>query len=213
MITKYLSELFETHGLPCTIEHDWVVPNSDLPAIRGFWYPGESSGQLHIQILIREGLIIEELFGGFGQGDQGLRDGFTNFMLNDFHVLLAALWGRHDPEQVETEDWEIQGQHYTAYIGNYGIRRGDSDPLQPPSDLYPRVVETIRQEHLTRDIHWFRLFCGFVHDFTYEALKDNEEWEAGIRCLESVSWPRNEGFYTVRQFIILRERDWQVKLR
>jgi hypothetical protein len=44
MVAKYLSELFENHGVPCMVDQDWVFPNSQLPAIRAVWYPGESNG-------------------------------------------------------------------------------------------------------------------------------------------------------------------------
>ena len=207
MIAEYLSELFESHGMPCVVDQDWVFPNSRLPAIRGVWYPGESNaGELDVTILVREGVVIEECFGGFGEDDKAsLRDSLYNFVINDFHVLLAAFWGKNEHEQIEIEHWEITGKRYTAYLGNFGRRVVGADSADVPSDLFPRIEETIRQEHLTNEIHWFRFFCGNLGNiFTYEALKDNEDWEAGIRCLESVQWSPCEVFYSVRLFLILR---------
>lgn len=55
------------------------------------------------------------------------------------------------------------------------------------------------------DIHWFRLFFGNVaNTFTFEALKDNEKWEAGTHCLESAQWKPSSGYYSVRLFAVLR---------
>jgi len=97
-ITDYLSKLFQDHGVACAVEKDWVVPNSELPALRALWYPGQSNGLLAVQALVRDKLVIEECFAGLGQGDTGLRDALVNFTINSFHVLLAALWGKNDPK-------------------------------------------------------------------------------------------------------------------
>jgi len=92
--TNYLSKLFEAHGVACVVHNDWVAPNLELPALRGLWYPGQSSGQLTVQVLVRDKLSILECFAGFGQGDAGLHDALHNFAFNSFHVLLAAFWGK-----------------------------------------------------------------------------------------------------------------------
>ena len=215
MIQEYLSSLFEQHGLSCVIHEDWVAPNGGLPGIRAYWYPDGLSGELDFQILVRENVIIEECYAGMGEdGDAALKDALSNFTTQSFHALFAALWGI-DHEEVYKEDWDVQGKQYTVYSGNYGIRRiepAPSDEEVPLSDLFSRIEGTIRQEHLKSDIHWFRLFfSNWANELSFEALKDNEIWEAGIRCLKSVSWPRCKGYYSMRLFIILRERDWQPK--
>jgi hypothetical protein len=57
---------------------------------------------------------------------------------------------------------------------------------------------------LSGDIHWFRFFFGNVANaFTFEALKDNESWEAGQRCLEAAAWQKSNGYYSVRLFAVL----------
>ena len=86
-----------------------------------------------------------------------------------------------------------------VFVGSEGVT------AEIPDDLFIRIQEAIQQEPLTNDIHWFRFFVGNVKgDCTYEALKDNEDWEAGIRCLETTSWAPCEGYYSVRLFMVLR---------
>jgi len=94
--------LFQHHGLECLIHNDWVLPNSTVPALRAIWYPGDSSGELQVQVLVRDQLIIEECFAGAGPGDTGLRDALVNFTANSFHVLLSALWDKSDPNAFES---------------------------------------------------------------------------------------------------------------
>jgi hypothetical protein len=203
--TGYLHKLFQDHGVPSVIENDWVVPNSELPALRALWHPGESNGRLDVQALVRDEIVIEECFAGVGQGVSGMHNALANFTLNSFHVLLAALWGKNDPEQVTTEKWVVGGKRYIAYIGNFGTRSSEGVTAHIPHGLFAEVEAAIKREPLSEDIHWFRLFFGNVaNQFTFEALKDNEPWEAGQQCLEAATWEQSSGYYSVRLFVVLR---------
>jgi hypothetical protein len=203
-ITDYLSKLFHDHGVACIVHNEWVVPNAELPSLRALWYPDQSHGHLEVQVLVRRELLIEECFGGAGQGDTGLHDALVNFTINSFHVLLAALWGKNDPEQVTTEEWVISGKRYTAYIGNFGTRYSAGATAHVPLELFDVIEAVIKREVLVGDLHWFRLFfCNFANEFTFEALKDNEHWPAGRRCLEAAAWERSSGYYSVRLFAML----------
>jgi hypothetical protein len=97
---KKLKRLFEAHDISCTVEDQWVVPNNALPAIRALWYPQETNGRLDIQVLLKGGVFIEECFAGVGDNNKAFSDAFQNFMINSFHVLLAALWDKNDPERI-----------------------------------------------------------------------------------------------------------------
>ena len=202
--TNFIAELFDQHGLECVIDNDWVFPNGDLPAVRATWFPGELSGLLSVETFVREGVLIEECFAGMGQGGEGIKDGLMNFIRNSFHVLLAALFGKNDHDQVSTENWNIGDKKYTAYIGNFGTRASEGVAPHIPEGLFDSIEATIKRESLTNDIHWFRLFfCNLANEFTFEALKDNEIWEAGTRCLEATDWRRDDGYYSVRLFLVL----------
>ena len=204
-IVDYLSKLFEDHGFTCVAHNDWVVPNAELPALRALWYPDQSSGRLDVHALVRDGVVIEECYAGLGQGERAIGDALINFTVNSFHVLLAALWGKNDPEQVTTELWVIDGKRYTAYIGDFGTRCSDGVVADIPNNLFSSITETIKAEKLTEDIHWFRLFfCNVANEFTFEALKDNEPWDKGVSCLERVAWRLDDGYYSVRLFVVLR---------
>ena len=189
------------------VHNDWVVPNSTLPAVRALWYPGESVGHLQVQVLVRDELIIEECFAGIGQGDSALSDALKTFTVTSFHVLLAALWGKSNPDEITTEEWLVSGQRFVAYIGNFGIRTFEGASASVPPGLFDRIEETIKRESLSGDLHWFHLLAGRVdNNFSFEAQKDNEHWESGVRCLEAVSWEQASQYYSVRLLIILRSR-------
>jgi hypothetical protein len=150
-------------------------------------------------------MTIEECFAGIGEGEVGLRDALANFTVNSFHVLLAALWNQNDETQVTTEDWSIGGRQYTAFIGNFGTRGSEGVVADVPADLFAQVESAIKRDSLTGDLHWFRFFfCNVAGQRIVEALKDNETWDTGMRCLESVQWSDSMGYYSVRLFVVLR---------
>ncbi|MFZ4875977.1 DUF6348 family protein [Janthinobacterium sp. Mn2066] len=203
--SDFLVRLFEGHDIECTTHNDWVLPNSELPALRATWFPGSSNGRLDVQAFVREGVTIEECFAGIGEDEVGLNDALTNFTVNSFHVLLAALWNQNDKTQVTTEDWGIGGRRYTAFIGNFGTRGSEGVTADIPADLFAQVENVIKLDSLMGELHWFRFFfCNVAGQRTFEALKDNETWESGIRCLEGIQWADSMGYYSVRLFVVLR---------
>lgn len=205
--SDFLLQLFDRHGIACTTHDDWIVPNSELPAIRATWFPGPSSGRLDVHVFVRDGITIEECFAGIGEGAVGLHDALTNFTVNSFHVLLAALWNQNDEMQVTTEEWNIGGRQYTAFIGNFGTRGLEGVIADVPADLFARVERVIKLDSLMGDLHWFRFFfCNVAGQRTFEALKDNETWDPGMRCLKGIQWADSIGYYSVRLFVVLRAR-------
>ena len=203
----WLLELFKHHGLASTLHHDWVLPNAELPSIRATWHPGETHGRLDVQVLVRDGVLIDERFAGIGAGDVGLADGLRNFTINSFHPLLSALWHHHDRDQVETAAWAIDGRHFDAFIGNLGTRSSTGSTPTIPTDTMQRLEAAIKREALEHDLHWFRFYVGHVKgEFTFEALKDNAPWPAGVRALDSCGWAAGDAFYSARLFMVLRPR-------
>lgn len=202
---SFLFELFRGHGLAPTVQGDWVLPTAELPAVRGTWHPGERHGRLDVEVLVRDGVMIQESFAGVGAGVVGMADGLRSFTVNSFHVLLSALWSRHDAEQVIIEPWTVAGRSFRAHVGNVGTRSSSDVAPSIPRDLLPRLEAAIRDDSLDPDLHWFRFYVGHVSgELTLEALKDNEPWPAGVDALSSCEWGRGEGFYSARLFLVLR---------
>lgn len=205
-VSEALWELLSRHGLDCAMEEqEWVVPNGQLPAIRALWHPRETSCRLNVQVLLEKGRIIEECFVGIGTGRSGFADALNNFKINSLHVLLASLWDIKEDQQALCENWEIGGRQFTAYIGNFGRRASGGIRVEVPKDLFETIQNRICHEYLPGKVHWFRVFfCNLKGQHTYEALQDNEPWEAGLAGLKEITWPETDGYYSVRNFIVLR---------
>jgi hypothetical protein len=199
-----LRELLEAHGLPCEARDEWLVPRGQLPCVRARWTARDEGGQLDVQVLLEDRRLIEECFAGLGEGDAARRNAFDNFARNSLHVLLAALWGIGDAEQVAVETWHAGGRDCTAYIGNYGTRAtgGVSPPV--PADLFAGIEAAIHAEPIVPGWQWFRFFfANHAGRFTFEALRDNEPWAAGLEALRGVAWEERAGYYSVRLFLML----------
>ena len=201
-----LSELMKAHGVQFHIENEWIVPYGKLPAIRAIWYPREHSGVLEIEVLLEDERIIYECFAGFGAEREGINSAIQNFCVNSLHVLLAAFWELNDSEQVTTEEWEINGKSYIAYIGGFGTRSNRGITPEIPENLFEVIEKTIKNELIDHKISWFRcFFCNLSGEYTFEALRDNEIWEHGLNALKSLQWKAADGYYSVRNFLVLKE--------
>jgi hypothetical protein len=205
-ISAKLKSIMEAHDLTCTIKDEWVCPNGQLPAICALWFPREKSGVLSVRVLIKDGILLEECFAGIGTGEDGLHDALKNFMSNSLHVFLAVFWKKNDAEQITTERWEIGGRNFNAYIGNFGTRTmAGCQHVHIPDQLFSTIQSAIVSQSISTDLHWVRMFfSNYNGEPTFEALLDNEEWPAGIECLKLIPWEKANGYYSVRNFLIIR---------
>ncbi len=204
-LVQQLSDLMEAHDVPFHVENEWIVPYGQLPAIRATWFPRENTGRFDVDVLVRDGVILQECFAGFGAANVGIADGLQNFCTNSFHVLLAAFWDKNDPDQVTTERWLVGNKPYKAYIGNFGTRGSKDAEPSIPDGLFESIEKTVKLESLDHDCHWIRhFFCDVKGDQTFEVLLDNEHWQNGRESLMSLDWQKSGGYYSVRNFIVLR---------
>lgn len=208
-LVRDLSQLFDAHEVPFHVENEWVVPFGRLPAIRATWFPREQSGRLDVEVLLDdEGTIIYECFAGFGAPDTGKADAIKNFCINSFHVLLAAFWEDNDPEQVTTERWLIGERAYTAFIGNFGTRGSKGLVPELPPAMFETIENAVKSQRFNGNCYWLRNFFADVEgEQTFESLLNNEVWDHGLHALRSIEWPKSDGYYSVRNFIVLTTAD------
>ncbi|HCL2773334.1 TPA: hypothetical protein N1913_001525 [Pseudomonas aeruginosa 449A] len=206
-VSQHLAALFESHRIDCVVHGEWVAPARRLPAIRATWYAGEKTGRLDVDVLLEDERQLQEAFAGIGigSGEDGLQDALRNFASNSFHVLLSALWGQAEEDQVMVETWEIGERCFEVHIGNLGLRGAEGKAPPLPAGLFPSIERAIRTEPLDARLHWFRhFFCAFGNQRTVEALFDNQPWEAGMQNLAALDWQDSQGYYSVRNFLMLK---------
>lgn len=205
-----IQELFSNHGITA-IQQDNTIdfPNHQIKLkVHLFVHDANNPAQKSIQmdIVLFYGLLpIVESFSGFGHHDeQMINDAIRNFTASSFHVLLSAFFSDKFDEQIEKDTWQINHQTFTSISGNI-ISRG-----KVPDDLgvtwYDEYVHEIKKLPLAQGTHWLRLFYGQVDSqvISYEALLDNQHCQEIMPLVEKFSWKKSDDFYSVRQFLILK---------
>lgn len=206
-VNSHLGKLLESHGIDISAEENWFVPNRSLPAIRCIWNesPENKSGRLDVQVLVEEGLVLEECFAGIGSDQDAFLDALHNFSVNSFHVMLAAFWGRQDSEHIDSEQWVIGGNSYTAYIGRFGTRATNGVHPGVPEETFAEIEAAIKMTDLKEKTHWVRtFFCNIGEKQVYEALVDNGHWLEGENALKKIEWPKSDKYFSVRNFMVLQ---------
>lgn len=204
-----LLRLFERHDVELEQDEDWLVTDGDFPAVRASWHEGEAGapGRLDVDVVISEERHIEESFAGNGRGDAGARDALAAFERNVLYVLLAACWYVTDDRRIQLQSWELGVRSWDVFVGPLAFSR---DGMAAPEGLLPRLHDALRNESLSGELHWIRLFYRRADDGAVmaEALLDNQPWPGGDRLLGELAWPSAEKGYSARCFIALDIRDY-----
>jgi hypothetical protein len=204
-----LLRLFERHDVELEVDEDWLVTDGDFPAVRANWHEGgaDTPGRLDVDVVISEERHIEESFAGNGRGDAALRDALNAFERNALHVLLAACWYVTDDRRIQLQSWDLGARSWDVFIGRLTFSR---DNVAAPEGLLPALQDALRNESLSSQLHWIRLFRRREDDgsIVTEALLDNEPWAGGDRLLGQLNWPLTDKGYSARCFIALDIRDY-----
>lgn len=206
-LKQQIGQLLSGHGIPLHEEGEWVIPYGELPALRATWHAGENSGRLDVEVLLPDNRVIDECFAGMGKEREGINDALQNFSMSSFYVLLAAFWKINDSEQVTTQEWIVSGKPYTAYIGHFGTRGSVEANVSIPEGLLDSIKSAVMNEESLLGTQWFRtFFCNVAEEFSVEALANNEPWQSGVTAIKNLAWEKSAGYYSVRNFIVLREK-------
>ncbi len=204
-LEKIVEAIFKAHGFDPKVEEGWVLPTQTYPAMKAFWYPEatEHVGQLTIEIFLNEKRSVIESFAGFGE--KKFESALENFIKNALPLYLAAFWG-YDSQEISIDTWELHGEQYLAFIGDYGVIN-PKEEFSIPEDYLEVMHDAISAEPLGDEFHWFNLFyANFdAQNRQAEALKENEAWEAGTEAINSLDWLKVYDYYSVRQSIILKK--------
>ena len=207
---EILAKMLYAQDLTCIEYKDWLLVDEQLPAMRAdtFDYKEYENGvsiRLDITLLLQNKKAISESFLGIGKDKySAIQNAFQNFVANSFHVFLAAFWQINNDEQIGIEEWNINGDLWNVYIGNFGCK-GD---FNIPENLFKTIEEQIQEENLEEDIYWLRIYYANINDkeIMIETLKNNEVWPEMEKKLRYVSWAPSDKFYSLRNFIILKRK-------
>jgi len=186
--------------------------NHYYPGIRGQVFELDHSKgalviQLDVQVLLPKTMIIESFIGMATTLEEALNDALEQFKVNTLPVFLEAFWADTKPSEqaVGTEEWEINGERWQVVIGNYGYR----GELPIEAVVNDEIFETIKKEvqslPLTEDIYAIRTsFLNInANEQVVEVIINNEKVLEFEETMRQLSWKKFDGFYSVRNFLLL----------
>ncbi|MCE7997158.1 MAG: hypothetical protein HEP71_34680 [Roseivirga sp.] len=163
------------------------------------------ASRLDVVIRVGEGEMVES-FGDVATNlEEAIARNMENFLMNTFHVLIKAFYDESD-EYVEAETWNINGTDWSVCIGNITHKNQSEESDLIPEGFFETVESVIKEATLDEDLHWFRSFyCQQNHqELSSEFMKDNELYDTGVQALSNLPWKSTGGFYTLRQFTLLK---------
>jgi hypothetical protein len=211
-IDNYLQNLFASHDVQLTPNDGWLTTGLSYPACRSYVHPprhrdSDCSTRVDVTVALSEARIITESFGDAGATlDEALANACHNFTSGSFHVLLSAVWNRHDDEQVLKETWRINGTTWDVFLGNLVRKSMGGVDVRVPDDLVPAIQNLLESTPISPEVHWLRVYFANIepHNRIVEVLLDNETCDDGQRCVQNVQWPAINIFYSVRMFLMMR---------
>jgi hypothetical protein len=210
-VLDHIAELLAAHGVQTSRRGERLVPAEPaLPQLAARVFPSDRSVQLDVEVGVPGGAHPLESFGGFGRDRAAsTRDALDNFSRSALHVVLAAFYGKVDPDQVTVETWRLAGGEYDAIIGSYTNRSSGGRRSSVPQQVFPCFEKLLRELPGTEPLYWARLYhCNIdaSSEPINEVLLNNEEWQAAQAEIAALPWERHDGFSSTRLFLVLRRR-------
>jgi hypothetical protein len=205
-----LIELLRGHGVDAVLDDGMV----HLPALaRHVRLTLESSGGgtflLVVRATVDEDLVVEDVCSAMGRTLERARaDGIASFCMGTFHVLLAALWGVLERDQVDHEVRVVGDRSWDVYLGpcTGRVSRGVEQLVMPPG-LTDAVLAHLDRILCDRRVHTVRLYLGAVVGKevveSMEAVVDGEPDAELARVWRAASWQLPAaGFASCRWFLM-----------
>lgn len=142
--------------------------------------------------------------------DDAVRDGLQAFCRGGFHVVLAALWGVLEPDQIDHELRTVGSASWDLYLGPYTTRVSVGvAPLVAPSGLVDRVLVALDGHLVGSSTHALRVYVAVVGGaVTIEALVDDEPSADVESAVANADWSfPAAGFASLRWFVMARQRE------
>lgn len=208
---KQVAELINSHGYKTTIKDNIIIPKfEDNVKIETWVYPTQKEygiqTRLDVGVSFNDGEMLYEAFGDMGSDiDDAINKNLENFSRSSLHVILEAFNSKND--YIESEQWNIDGVKYTAFIGDYNMKSHQGKEIIIPEKLFDAIEYCISNHTFEDELYFVRFFYAhhenkaMATEFMINNIRLKEEEE----ILENLDWMQSEGYYSVRNFLILKK--------
>jgi hypothetical protein len=164
------------------------------------------TAELEFRVRIPDGREIVEYVAGSGNSlEKAEDDAKVNFIVSTFHVVYRSFLNPKDPHQSE-EQITINGQPHLLVLGDTMAR---SQTTNSSPDIFPlrdRLREILAPLSLSAQTHWIKIVYANHHSkaMLCSATLDNEDSPTLTEIIKNLPWPKEEEFYMVKQFIVVK---------
>lgn len=211
-LRQELVDLLAGHDVRAEVRDDAVLV-VEVDRWANLWMSRSPAGRFIVELRTTapEGVVVADRWAALGDDPKSAaRDGLESFCRCGFHVVLAALWGVLETDQVDHEVREVGGQDWDVYLGPYtGRASAGTARLDAPLALADRVLAALDGHLGVGSTHAMRVYVASVNGaVTVEGLVDDRVSPAVEAAVAAAGWTFPPcGFASLRWFVIARRRD------
>lgn len=149
--------------------------------------------------------IIDYVAGMGDTEEQAAQDAMLNFTLSTFHVVYKAFMNPDDPHQ-SIQEVSIAGQKRQMLSGDLFLRGSEGSGSIDLEAMRPQIQAAIVALPLSDGPHWIKVVYGqnAGERIIVAATFDNQDQVALTETIGKLSWPKSDGFYMAKQFIVIK---------
>ncbi len=211
MVKLKIVRLFQAHGVRTVacrdrlMFADWDFHGSIETFQKGAAEIVQLDFRLHFPT---EETLVESVAGHGSSPEDALDSALYRFREGTFHVLLGAFFDRLCKDQVEQEEWIIDGTPRWVTSGNVIVRGDFPKAASGNFDMqwYKEFDNRLKAQRLPPGTHWIRLYYG-QHEgqpLACDVLVDNQPWTDLQREMSAIM-PKVAEFYDVRRFLVVQD--------
>lgn len=205
-LAPVLVQLLEGHGVEAVVREDAVyLPRLDRWANLWMHPTSERMHLLEVVATVDDEVTVTDRCAGIGDTVESAKaDGVQAFCSGTFHVLLAALWGVLERDQVDHEILFVEHREWDVYMGPCTTRiSAGVQALVLPQALPDLVLQQWKRTLVDRRVHTARLYLAVVNGaVTVEAMIDDQPDAAMAEVFGGADWALPAaGFASLRWYL------------
>jgi hypothetical protein len=147
---------------------------------------------------------ITEFVAGTGETEEkAIGQALANFTLTTFHVVYKGFMNAADPH-VKSATVSIKGANREV-IGGDLFMLGNTEKIDLAA-MRAEIQGALKDLPLTPEPHWLKVVYGQKdgNPLTVAVTLDNADQVDMTNAVKRLNWPHLQGFYVVKQFIVVK---------